>query len=253
MECSLIVLGSGTSVPTPDRRPPAFLLKADALSLLVDCGAGCTTGLAAAGVTLETLSAVLISHLHLDHTGGVPALLFTLRNPLGPRREDDLVFYGPAGFSMMLDGLDGVYGKWLTPLHCARRCKAVSDRETFEIGPARIEAFRVAHTGSSFAYRVQLGERAICFSGDSGPCEGLTAAAAGVDLFVCECGAAEDDDFKGHMSASDVGETAAEAGCKAVLLTHLYPHIVVTDPVSVVKERYSGTVTLAEDGMRIEV
>lgn len=245
----ITILGSGTSVPAVGRRPPAFLLQAAGKCLLIDCGAGSTTALMTHGVTVDALDGVLITHLHPDHTAELLPLLFALKNPLGPTRRRTLDLYGPMGLRAHLEALGGVYGDWIAPRECEVEVHELAVGEARSLEELSFVAHAVEHSGPCFAYRVEAGERSICFSGDSGPCPALTEAAQDVDLFVCECAAMEEEAAQGHMSATSVGRTAAEAGCRRVVLTHLYEHVVASEPVDRVKALFSGDVLLGSDDL----
>jgi ribonuclease BN (tRNA processing enzyme) len=250
---SITILGSGTSVPTAHRNPPAYLVRASGVDLLLDCGSGASSALVRAGVGLSDLHGILLTHLHPDHCADLVPLLFALANPLGPRRSMDLPLWGPAGTGDHLRALQGLYGRWIQPLERELLVQDLSPGQDLSVGPVRVTPHAVEHSGASLAYRVACAGRSVCFSGDSGPCEGLQRAAAGADLFVCECSKLEDDDSPGHMKASDVGRAAAAAGCGRVLLTHLYPHIEHSDPAARVRQHYDGPVALAEDGMVVDL
>ena len=97
MSLTVIVLGSGTSLPEPGRRPPAFLLRCGGEALMVDCGAGASVSAATAGAGLASLAGLFLTHLHLDHTGDLAAMLFALHNPEHPPRAAPLRIHGPPG------------------------------------------------------------------------------------------------------------------------------------------------------------
>jgi ribonuclease BN (tRNA processing enzyme) len=253
MSFSLTVLGSGTSVPCATRMAPAHLVRAGELALLVDCGSGCTTGLARAGLTLDRLSGVLLTHLHPDHTADLLPLLFALSNPMGPQRAGELPIWGPPGTARLLEQLGATYGRWVKPRGGELRVVELGDGAVVDLADLRVLAFEVVHLKGSLALRFEHGGRALCASGDSGPCPGLERAARGVDLFLCECAALEGDGYRLHMNATDVGRCATAAGARAVVLTHLYDHIVAADPIARVRELYAGPVQLAEDGLRIDL
>src|SRR5207245_10768735 len=75
----LVVLGSGTSVPHPQRASAAFWLETEAGSVLLDCSGDAAHRLAQAYLAWPNLDAIWISHLHLDHCGGLASLLFSLK------------------------------------------------------------------------------------------------------------------------------------------------------------------------------
>jgi ribonuclease BN (tRNA processing enzyme) len=245
----LTILGSGTSVPQPDRLAPAYLVRQGETTLLVDCGSGSSTSLVRAGSDAGALSALALTHLHPDHTADLVPLLFSLANPLGPARSVDLPLYGPQGTAAQLEALRGIYGHWIQPRSSAVVLRELGDGQRFVCGALRVTAFAVAHGAGGLAYRLESGDGVLCLSGDSGPCLGLEQAARGADLLVCECAALEEEQAREHMSATAVGELAAAAGCQQVVLTHLYPHIVASEPLPRVRSHFGGPVQLAEDGL----
>ena len=250
---SLTLLGSGTSVPSARRRAPAHLVQHEELALLVDCGSAATHGLARAGLALDRLAGLVLTHLHPDHTGDLISLLFALANPVGPQRKGELPIYGPEGTGKLLEGLRTVYGRWVEPRGGPIVLSELKDGASFTLGSLEVRAFSVVHMKGSLALRFEAGGRVICFSGDSGPCPGLERAAQGADLFLCECASREGDTYKGHMGPADVGRCATAAGCREVVLTHLYDGIDESATIERVRELYTGPVRLGEDGLRIDL
>jgi ribonuclease BN (tRNA processing enzyme) len=247
----VVILGSGTSVPHPERRPPAFLLQYEDIAVLLDCGAGSTTTMASFGVDLEQLSGILLTHTHLDHTAELIPLLFSLKNPVGPKR-DHLPLWGPRGLGGFVQRVRDALGSWVSPPGLDLEINELSDRERVRIGPVTITAFYVHHGDPALAYRVDVADKTICYSGDSGPCDALVEAARGADLFVCECGVLEQEQRDTHLDATQVGELAAAAGCRKVVLTHLYERVVDSDPLARVRAAFDGEVILGADGMVFE-
>jgi len=248
---TLTVLGSGTSIPSP-RRAPAHLVQAGETTVLLDCGSGCETGLFLAGVTLDRLDAVLLTHLHPDHTAGLLPLLFALVNPLHPRRGRELPIRGPEGTAAHLAALEVAHGRYVRP-SCGVSTEELTPPRRIDIGPLRVSAFAVDHSAASLAFRLEHGGAVLCYSGDSGPCDTLVEAARGADLFLCECAALEGEAQQGHLTPSQVGAIARAAGCARVVLTHLYPHVERADPLPGVRGEFPGPVELAGDGRRFEV
>jgi len=249
----LTILGSGTSVPSPTRMSPAHLVRAEGYSLLLDCGSGCTTSLARAGVTLDRLGGILLSHLHPDHTADLLPLLFALANPSGPPRTAELPLWGPEGTQERMQKLGELYGRWVRPRRAELRVQELHDGEELQAGPLRIAAFAVDHMRHSLAFRIEQGGKLLCYSGDSAPCAGLERAAQGADLLLCECAALDEEPVKGHMTPSAVGRLATAAGCRAVVLTHLYDRLVERDLPAQVRQHYAGPVRLGEDGLRLQL
>lgn len=250
MTLRVTILGSGSSVPDPLRRPPAFLIETDSAKILVDCGAGTSTALAEVGVSLADLSAIFLSHLHLDHCGDLAAMLFALHNPLGPRRCADLPLYGPDGLPAMLSGLRQLYRSWVEPIGVALTTNTLQPSSVLRWSDLAIEPIAVNHGDhQAFAFRLEAAGKRVCISGDTAWGAGIEHAARDVDLLLCECGALEEERSAHHLSASEVGAIAARAKVSHLVLTHLYQHVVETDPLSRVRLHYSGPAWLAFDRM----
>src|ERR1044071_1044734 len=99
----LIVLGSGTSVFHPQRAAAAFWLETGQGSLLLDCSADAPHRMAESELDWPNLDAIWISHLHLDHCGGLPSLLFGMKHaPQTQSRKKPLRIFGCTGTKKLL-------------------------------------------------------------------------------------------------------------------------------------------------------
>src|SRR5216110_2935075 len=103
------LLGTGTPNPRPDRFGPSTLIEAGAERLVFDCGRSCTTRLWQLHIPLGTVK-LFITHLHSDHTVGIPDLWLTgfLSNPYG-RRTGAFRVWGPAGTAAMMAKMREAY------------------------------------------------------------------------------------------------------------------------------------------------
>ena len=80
----LIILGSGTGVPSLTRGSPAFLVKAENQSILLDGGSGTLVRMLQAGVTYKDVDAILYTHIHPDHVAELVPLIFACKYPGAP-------------------------------------------------------------------------------------------------------------------------------------------------------------------------
>jgi ribonuclease BN (tRNA processing enzyme) len=100
----VVVLGTGTPLPDPERSGPAVAVVVNNVAYLVDCGAGVVRRAAAAykagisALDVPKLKIVFITHLHSDHTLGYPDLIFS---PWVMERTEPLTAYGPRGLRAM--------------------------------------------------------------------------------------------------------------------------------------------------------
>jgi ribonuclease BN (tRNA processing enzyme) len=105
----ITLLGTGGPRPDPMRQGPATLVQASRLSLLFDAGRGVATQLAKAGVRVDELDAVFITHHHFDHIGGLADLIMAAWNH---GRSRPLPIFGPLGTDEIIDAmLDQVYAR----------------------------------------------------------------------------------------------------------------------------------------------
>ena len=112
------------------------------------------------------------------------------------------------------------------------------------------------------AFRISVAGRSVVFSGDIDP-SGLAALAQlakGADLLVVSCAVLDPPDsppalYERHSPPKRLGETAQAAGVKALLLTHLPPAVEVKEAevLASVQRAFSGAVTFASDGLRVQV
>src|SRR5579885_2478888 len=95
----LVFLGTGTPNPDPRRLGPCAAVIVDGTPFLVDAGAGCVRQAIAARIEIQNLSRVFLTHLHSDHTIGLPDLFLT---PAVTGRERLLEVWGPPGIEQMI-------------------------------------------------------------------------------------------------------------------------------------------------------
>ena len=252
------ILGAGGAIPTPTHTPAAYWVTVDGISLLMDPGPGALVRLVQSGdapAGVDEIDVVLLTHLHPDHCCDLVALLFALHSPLTSSRQP-LRLFGPAGLKAYLDQLAGLYGRWLVPRPRALVVREWGPDAQLEWpGGGLIRPFAVDHPQDRFSNGACLGYRfgdadghTLVFSGDTGPCPGLTEAARDVDLLLVECSAPEGLGVAGHLTPGEVGRLCAEAQPKRVVLTHQYPAAAEADLVADVARYFQGPVVQARDG-----
>ena len=103
-------LGTGTISLSSQRSCAGYLLEADELRLLIDCGSGITRRLAERGDEWRTITHIAITHFHIDHHGDLPTLIFAWKYGQLPARSAPLQIIGPVGTMALAEGF-GVNGK----------------------------------------------------------------------------------------------------------------------------------------------
>ena len=255
----LIILGTGTFFVNKDRSASAYLLEIDDKKILIDCGPGTLMRLSQAGIKLEEIDYIFITHFHADHTSDLFPLFMNYR-------LTDLFSGGNLLKSPQIFGPKGIYKFMLKlskyhELPCLEgwgKMKFFDVEDTQKIGNIIVEAFRVNHSTSGlgangYAYRFTIGNKIIAFSGDSVKCSGVEKACINADLFICDASYPKGKHNLAHMDTVDIGNIAKKNNVKKVILSHLYPQTNDIDLVSEVKENFFGEVVRGKDLMTIDL
>jgi ribonuclease Z len=263
----VVLLGTGNPNPEPDRMGPSVAVISGNHVYVVDCGAGVVRRAAQAGIKMDQITRAFVTHLHSDHTIGLPDLIFT---PAVTGRREALEIYGPPGLKAMtanvmrawkedmqirLHGLEPA-----VPEGYAVHAHDVRAGEIYRDEAVRVVAFAVPHGSWKYAYgyRFEAADKTIVISGDTTYSPALIAAAKGCDILVHEVYSAKGLENRTpewrkyhsafHTSGADVGRVAAAAGARVVVLYHQLPMGQTADEVlGEVATNYSGKVLWGKD------
>jgi ribonuclease BN (tRNA processing enzyme) len=250
----LTVIGSAGSYPGPASSASCYLLEQEhegrLWRVLLDMGSGALGSLQHYS-DASTIDGVFLSHLHADHCLDLCGY-YVMRK------------YHPGGALPRIP----VWGPEDTARRMAKAYDLEEDpgmNEEFEFlayadepvvfGPFTVTARRVAHPVTAYALRIEAGGRTLAYSGDTGVCEGLDTTARDSDLFLCEASFVDGDENPPdlHLTGTEAGDTAARAGTRRLLLTHVPPW---HDPQVMVAEArsvYDGALDLATPGTSYDV
>jgi ribonuclease BN (tRNA processing enzyme) len=268
----VITLGTGTPVPNPERTGPATAVVVGGRVFLFDAGPGVMRRVAAAGLPIDGVTAAFITHLHSDHTLGLPDLILTSW-VMG--RSTPMRLQGPPGLRRMVENIIETWAEdTVVRVKGLERGRPggyrVDARETtggtlYDSAGVTITAIRVPHGEweYAFAYRIAARGRTILISGDTRYSEAIARAAADVDVLVHEVypetRSAPENRPGGelwprylrevHTSDVELGRIAAVARPKLLLLSHvLFMGATEEEVIAGVRRGgFTGRVVIARD------
>jgi ribonuclease BN (tRNA processing enzyme) len=252
----IIILGSGTTVPHPQRASPSVAIFIEDQFLLIDIGPGTVRQMASAGLKHEDIDYICISHFHPDHTADLIHFIFATRHPPILKKRKPFTIIGPKGFDQFLTLLKRPYGNWLDLPSTLIKTKELStgEKDKKEFDKFKILSAPLNHTPHSLGLRIEDNSGGIIvYSGDTSYCEEIVDLAKGADLLILESSFPDGKAIAGHLTPSQAGEIATRSGAKRLLLTHFYPECLRTNIESQCRKTYRGELILAVDLMSLSV
>ena len=277
----IVMLGTGTPIPDPDRAGQAVAIVVDSVAYLFDAGAGVSRRAAAAGkLGVRAFAAstpngqpaprfdrIFLTHLHSDHTLGLADAMFT---PWIQGRATPLDIYGPPGTRTLVTGIltgnrediaERLAASGGPPLNGWKAVvHEIAPGEVFRDSRIVVTAFSVPHADWKYAYgyRIQTPDRLIVMSGDARPSPAIAQQCRGCDVLIHEV--YSDSGFanlpalrkiyhaRAHTSAMQLGDIAAQAKPRLLILNHqLFFGASDEKLLEEVRSRFPGRVVSAKD------
>lgn len=273
----VVVLGSG-GPRAFGRGGSSFIVELDGTPrILLDAGPGAFLRIGELGLDVEKVDTVLLTHLHIDHSGDLAALFneraLTSDGPITYR------IFGPDGAglfpktSRFVDLLVGENGAF-------KYQKTFGADESFVVRdlPISLDSARTrivdehglvvdeiaTHHGDcpAVAYRISYKGAVLVFSGDmdASALPNLVQLAKNADLLIFNCAvldppASPPQLYDLHTPPKKIGQAAQDSGAKSLLLSHLAPDVLGQEPAvrKSIRASYAGPVAFASDKLRVPV
>jgi ribonuclease Z len=271
----VVLLGTGFPIPDADRAGPATLVRVAGMNLLFDAGRALLMRLRGAGCGPNQVHHVFLTHLHSDHICDFNDLLtMHWATNLVPQ---PLPVIGPAGTQRFVDDTLTMLGpdiEWRIEHHedltWEPDVRVTEAREgvVFDQNGVRVIAAPTLHlpVKDTIGFRIEHAGKVVVIGGDSVPCDGLDQLCAGADVYVqtvlrrplIEQIPAHRlrEILNYHSSTEDAAQTAARAGVRTLVYTHMMPGPTPgteQDWINDAKPHFDGEVILGDDLQRIVV
>lgn len=253
----LVILGSGTGIPSAQRASPGLVLSSLSKPILFDLGPGCLRQLSRIGIDYNRLGIIFITHFHPDHTADLIHFLFATRNPSTLHKREPFVVAGPKGLKDFISDLQKAYGNWLDvpPQIMKINELEITKPDTKVFGGIEVSTQPLpAHTAESLAYRVCMPSgKVFVYSGDTGYCEELVDISKGADVLILESSFPDRNPVEGHLTPSEAGRVATLGRAKKLVLVHFYPEVLATDIASECRRTFKGELVLGRDLLHLSI
>ncbi len=238
----VVILGSGSPVPDPQRAGPSTLVRTAIGDLVFDCGRGVLIRAAAAASGASAFRALFITHLHSDHITDLNDVMTT--RWVMSLQPNPLEVFGPTGTKSVVEATEAMLAPDISyrlahhddlTWRPGAVVSEVSDGIVLEEGGVRVTAAPTNHAPvrPTVGYRIDQGDRSVVIAGDTVPCPGLDRLCRGADVLVHTVVRRDlieaiglpriTDVLDYHSSVEDAARTAATGGVATLVLTHLVP------------------------------
>jgi ribonuclease BN (tRNA processing enzyme) len=245
----LTIAGCSDAFGSGGRFHSCYILETSKGRLLIDCGANSPLALKRAGISISSIDAIVISHCHGDHFGGLPFLF--LDRMFLERSTKPLEILGPPGIAERSNALlECLYPNiQALPAEFPLRYNEVLPGKVTNWRGVSLTAYEVHHFSGTPSLALSIADegRTFSFSGDSGWCPGLTDAGRGADLFLVECTFFSTASAM-HVDYLTLAQKFSEIGAKRYLLTHLSEEMLASlDKID------TSRCIAAEDGLSVTI
>lgn len=219
MEMTARFIGSGDAFGSGGRLQPCILIDGQGTRFALDCGLTALIGLRREDIEPNSVDAVLLTHLHGDHCGGVPFMIMDAM--LSSKRQAPLTVLGPKGTEAHLRSLQEALfpGSHIMAPRFPVTWLEIEPGQTLAVGGLLVSAIAAKHTAPThpMALRVALGEKCVAYTGDGAYTEELAEFVAGADLLIAEC-YFYSKPVNWHLNYPDI----ARLNAKKTVLTHMH-------------------------------
>ena len=243
-------------MPHPYRASAGFWLETSSGTLLLDISADTPHRMAQERLDWPNLDAIWVSHIHLDHIGGLAPFLFSTKwSPATQTRKKALRIFAPKGVRELVEAVDQTHNYKLFEQPFPLEFVTVSGGEEFEVlDGVRASTFSTPHTEESCAIRLtEKTGKSMVYTSDTGFSGELIEFCRDTTLLLLECSFRRNKPVSKHLELLEAMQIAKKSAPGKLVLTHLYPEWDSIDLANEAKEFWSGETIEARDGLRLTI
>ena len=245
----LTILGSAFAVPNAEQENTHMALVVDQSAVLIDCSGTPLVRLEKAGIPLDWIEHIILTHFHPDHASGLPTLLMGMWLK---GRKKPLTIHGlevtMQKAAALMDLFDWKQWPGFFEVHF-HGVPELPQQALLTTPQVAILSSPVRHLIPTIGLRMTLaGSGTVAaYSCDTEPCQAVLELSAGADLLIHEAAGGG----KGHSSPAQAGEIARNAEVGRLVLIHYGPHETTEALVAQAAAAFPGPVIAARDLLEI--
>ncbi len=251
----LTFLGTSNANPHPNRNQSGLYLESDGIGYLVDCGDGAATSMwRNPEIDWSALRAVLITHLHPDHAGGIFNFFHLMNEQIKQRpsselhRDQDIKLCMPKGrASKRITGALAAFHLSRETLSYNLNYTFYQSGDPFMVGDMEVLPLPTSHCEEAHGFTLSVGKKRIVISGDLGEAQDITEHKEGADCVISECT---------HFPPAELIPPLLELNASHYVITHMHDKLIQNIgqvPLFFKALGENAELTIARDGLVLEI
>ncbi len=241
----LTILGASAAAQNPGGACSSYLVRDSDTAVVLDMGSGAFGNLQRF-VEPDAVHAIIITHMHADHTLDLIPFRYWLSFTPPASRGRPRLYLPPGGLAALLK-ISGNQDPSPSFFADVFDVQEYDPAAVLDIKNWRCTFHGMKHAPHTYGVRVG-GPGVLAYSADTGPTEAVLPLCQRADLFLCECANRDDISFDLHLKPREAGRYAREAGVGRLVLTHRWHVYGVANAVEEAASEFGGTISMAREG-----
>lgn len=247
--------------PQGGRNTISILIEYEKYRILLDCGASIINQLDSIGMKANDINSVFVSHLHADHSSGLPLMLYShimerFEGRVSGAKEleilgnqeiiEPLITYCRSAYPVLFNNDN--------PLHV--KLTDIPYYKTIQLNDCvSVKGVPMSHGVKGESLFIAFPSINICYTADTRNTDDIQELAKGADILICNVYKTDEDaaNKMGFLSAVGASKLATQIGASKLIMLHLYDEDERNDAMSVGRQYYEGEIIVPRSGMDIVI